>query len=194
MSHHSGIMFCNTPSSSPSTVPRARSIRSSTPKQPGTSSRTDRALSIASAFQSSPGVDEALIEAGGHTNEFPTTVGNVTKFLPFQRVHYDFTLVHQLTSPRQLLETEVTIQFGPNLNEKRMVHLELLKCHSKLVKDLFDAAEPQHEAYRQGKIIRTQVKALLPPETPKDMFAVGGKESGELVKNVRYVLRPIIGS
>jgi hypothetical protein len=173
---------------------RAGSIRSSTPKQPGTPSRTDRTLSVATVFQSSPGVNEALIEVEGHTDQVQTTVGNLTEFLPFQRVHHAFTLVHQLTSFRQLLETEVTIQFGPKLKQKRTVHLELLKCYSKHVKDLFDASKSKYEAYQQGKIIRTQVKALLPPETPTDMFAVGGKESSELVKNVRHVLRLIIGS
>jgi hypothetical protein len=102
-------------------------------------------------------------------------------------------MVHKLTLLRQLLATEITIHFGPKLNEKRTVHLELLKCYSKHVKDLFDTAESQHEAYRQGKIIRTQVKALLPPKTSQEMFAVGNKESGELVKNVRHMLKPIVG-
>lgn len=194
MSHNSEIMSYNKHISPLPTAPRAGSICSSNPKQPGISNRTDRALSVVSASQSSPGVDEALIEAEGHTNQVLTAVGNVTEFLPFQQVHHAFTLVHQLTSLRQLLETEVTIQFGPKLKQKRTIHLELLKCYSKHVRDMFDAAEPQHKAYQQGKIIRTQVKALLPPETSTEMFAVGGKESGELVKNVRPLLRLIVCS
>jgi hypothetical protein len=81
--------------------------------------------------------------------------------------------------------TEIIIRFGPELDRMRTVHLELLTCYSKHIRYIFDNAEPKHTAYQQGKTIRTQVKALLPPETPKTMFAVGSKDADGLVVKVR---------
>jgi hypothetical protein len=144
---------------------------------------------VTSSFQSSPGTEEALIEAEGHTNQAASAVSETIEFLPFQLVQHAVSLVQYLTLLRQLMGTAITIRFGPELDQKRTVHLGLLKCYSKDIRYLFENAEPKHVAYQQGKMIRTQLKALLPPETPEAMFAVGSKDADGLVVKVRHMLR-----
>jgi hypothetical protein len=186
MSHNSSGMANSPPTSSPLIPQRADSISCSSSTRLRTPNQTDVASRVDSSFQSSPDIDEALIEAEGHTNQAPSVVSETIEFLPFQLVQPAFNFVQQLTSLRQLMGAEVTIRFGPKLDQKRTVHLGMLKCYSKDIKYLFDNAEPKYVAYQQGKTIRTQVKALLPPETPKTMFTVGNKDADGLVVKVRF--------
>lgn len=71
--------------SSPLLVPqRAETVYSSSRTERGTPIRSDRASSIPSIYESSPGFDEALIEAEVHVNEVPKVVSDSIEFLLFQ--------------------------------------------------------------------------------------------------------------
>ncbi|KAF2797958.1 hypothetical protein K505DRAFT_333838 [Melanomma pulvis-pyrius CBS 109.77] len=159
--------------SSPPHIPqRAEAVDYSSRTEPASPIRAYGASSTTSIYESSPGFDDALIEAEVHVNEFSKVASHSAEFRPLQ----------------ELFNTPINIEFGADLNQKCIVHLELLKCYSKLVKDLFNSAEPYHLAYAQGRSLRQSVKALLWPKTPTNMFS-GEKAADTVEKAMGLIIR-----
>tara|TARA_R110002003_G_scaffold200_3_gene15672 strand:+ start:4895 stop:5242 length:348 start_codon:yes stop_codon:yes gene_type:complete len=68
------------------------------------------------------------------------------------------------------METEITLEYGKKLNERRIMHQELLCCHSTGAQDLFKRAQPLREAYPLANAVRKQLKTFIPPEVSSQEF------------------------
>lgn len=61
---------------------------------------------------------------------------------------------------RQLMETELTLEYGKKFNKSRVIHQELLCCHSPRAVDLFKKAKGLREAYPIADELRKELKKL----------------------------------
>jgi hypothetical protein len=68
------------------------------------------------------------------------------------------------------METEVTIEYGKTLKGKRLIHQELLCCHSEHVQDLFKMATAQRDAYSDADHLRKQLKEFVYPRMSDKTF------------------------
>jgi hypothetical protein len=69
------------------------------------------------------------------------------------------------------LSTELTIEYGRRKpKENRVIHQELLCCHSQVAKDLFKKAESLRENYRVADVLRKQLKSYVPPHMSEKTF------------------------
>jgi hypothetical protein len=68
------------------------------------------------------------------------------------------------------METEITIEYGKKLKGKRLVHQELLCCHSKHVQYLFQSATAQRDAYSEADNLRKQLKEFVYPRISDKTF------------------------
>lgn len=59
------------------------------------------------------------------------------------------------------METEITLEFGKDLKESRVVHEELLRCYSPAARELFDKAKPLRERYSTANNMRKDVKKVV---------------------------------
>jgi hypothetical protein len=73
---------------------------------------------------------------------------------------------------RELFKTTITLEFGENLVEenKYIIHLELLSCHSNRMAQFFKKSEEQRQLYATAKMWRKEVKSLISRETAPDTF------------------------
>ncbi|KAH7130150.1 hypothetical protein B0J11DRAFT_566233 [Dendryphion nanum] len=71
---------------------------------------------------------------------------------------------------RELLRTPIQIIYGQDRKDTYTVHLELLRCYSRVVHSLFDSAEEKAIQYQQATKLRKDLKNLLPPKTATEEF------------------------
>jgi hypothetical protein len=68
------------------------------------------------------------------------------------------------------METEITIEYGKKLKGKRVIHQELLCCHSEVAQYLFKDAIAQRDAYSLADNLRKQLKEFVYPRMSDKMF------------------------
>jgi hypothetical protein len=81
------------------------------------------------------------------------------------------------------METEVTLEYGKNLKGRRVVHKEMLSCHSKYARKLFKDAETQTRLYSQANDFRRRLKEFVYPQVTEKAF-----DEGHLDKKVCILL------
>lgn len=68
------------------------------------------------------------------------------------------------------METELTIEYGKKLKERRIIHEELLCCHSQKARDLYKEAKSRRDAYPGANDMRKQLKRFVYPHMTTQMF------------------------
>jgi hypothetical protein len=68
------------------------------------------------------------------------------------------------------METEITIEYGKMLKGNRLVHQELLCCHSEHVQYLFKNATAQRKAYTEADNLRKHLKHFVYPRMSDKTF------------------------
>jgi hypothetical protein len=71
---------------------------------------------------------------------------------------------------RSLMETEISIEYGKKLKGRRIIHQELLCCHSEEAQWLFKNASLQRQAYSSADELRKQLKEFVYPRTSEKTF------------------------
>lgn len=73
---------------------------------------------------------------------------------------------------RELFKTAVTLEFGEDLVEenKYIIHLEMLSCHSNRMAQFFKKSEEQRHRYATATMWRKEVKSLISRETAPGTF------------------------
>ncbi|KAF2653586.1 hypothetical protein K491DRAFT_717880 [Lophiostoma macrostomum CBS 122681] len=100
-----------------------------------------------------PDIDQALREAEGQANGGPVVSKPVH---PCNLFHGD------------IYKTEVTLEHGKDLKQKRILHLELLcSCSEKMVA-LFIKAQKLRELYSRSSVLRKEVKSSVCDDAPED--------------------------
>ncbi|PVH95915.1 hypothetical protein DM02DRAFT_731539, partial [Periconia macrospinosa] len=69
-----------------------------------------------------------------------------------------------------LMQTTVTLEYGPKLKGRCILHLAMLINHSNKLTNIFAKADSGHRELIKAKAMRKKVKQLLPPLTPEDQF------------------------
>jgi hypothetical protein len=69
------------------------------------------------------------------------------------------------------METEITLEYGEGLKKHRVIHQELLSCHSKNAKDMFVKAETLRRSYAAAYAFRKQLKQIVSPQMEEETFA-----------------------
>jgi len=78
------------------------------------------------------------------------------------------------------METEITLQYGKDLKKSRVIHEEILSCHSQAMRDLFKKAKPLREQYPLADELRKQLKDFIQTySSPQDF------DNNNLEKQVR---------
>jgi hypothetical protein len=68
------------------------------------------------------------------------------------------------------METELTIEYGKNLMTRKVIHQELLCCHSQKAQDLYKKAKIQREAYSSANEMRKKLKEYTAPYMSEKAF------------------------
>jgi hypothetical protein len=68
------------------------------------------------------------------------------------------------------LETELSLEYGKDLKQRRVIHKELLCCHSKVMQDLFVKAKALEDAYSVTNRLRRQLKQFVYPNMADKIF------------------------
>jgi hypothetical protein len=68
------------------------------------------------------------------------------------------------------METELTIEYGKNLKTRKVIHQELLCCHSQKAQDLYKKAKIQREAYSSANEMRKKLKEYTAPYMSEKAF------------------------
>ncbi|KAF2704706.1 hypothetical protein K504DRAFT_537730 [Pleomassaria siparia CBS 279.74] len=157
-------MACKSSTSPQPVLRRAETVASSS----GTSRPSDRASSLTTTFDRSPGTNGVLIEAEIHSNEDTNTVDEI-QFRPFQ----------------ELTKTMITIECGPKL-EVFPVPLGLLQCYSKDVQQLFNDAKALNEDYAKMRNLKRNLKSLLPPQHQMDDYQ--GKHGNAMAEKAIVII------
>lgn len=71
---------------------------------------------------------------------------------------------------RMLMETEITLEYGKNLKEHKVVHKEMLCCHSNGLVNQFKKAESLREAYATSDRLRKYLKDFVHPRLSHEDF------------------------
>jgi hypothetical protein len=76
------------------------------------------------------------------------------------------------------METEITLEFGKDLNESKIVHEEMLRCHSAAARTLFDKAKPMRDNYSQADHMRKDLKNIVSAHGSGESFdeRIGSKK------------------
>lgn len=62
---------------------------------------------------------------------------------------------------RSLMEHEITLEFGPKLNKKRVIHEELLCCYSQTMLDRFTRAKESRISHEKADHMRKYLKLCM---------------------------------
>ncbi|CAI6334224.1 unnamed protein product [Periconia digitata] len=76
----------------------------------------------------------------------------------------------KVTFTGELMQTTVTLEYGRNLKEQSSLHLSCLVNQSTNLAHRFANAENIRRNYAKTKVMRHQVKALLPPQLSEKQF------------------------
>lgn len=68
------------------------------------------------------------------------------------------------------MDTEITLEFGDDLKEKRVVHEELLRSHSSAAAELFDKVKLLRERYSNADKMRKDLKELMIAQALNETF------------------------
>lgn len=87
--------------------------------------------------------------------------GSIDSFNPYQSVTHSLLVPSYLLLNRALMETEITFHYGKNLKRSRVLHQEMLCCHSGAARDLFEKAKPLRNMYTKANNLRKTLKELI---------------------------------
>ncbi|KAF2832416.1 hypothetical protein CC86DRAFT_366209 [Ophiobolus disseminans] len=59
------------------------------------------------------------------------------------------------------METEITLQYGTDFKQSRVIHEEILSCHSQAARELFKRAKTLRDAYPVAHDLRKQLKGFI---------------------------------
>ena len=68
------------------------------------------------------------------------------------------------------METEITLEFGKDCKESKIVHEEMLRCHSAAARSLFDKAKSMRELYSRADQMRKDVKNIVSAHGSDESF------------------------
>ncbi|KAF1917588.1 hypothetical protein BDU57DRAFT_446045, partial [Ampelomyces quisqualis] len=77
---------------------------------------------------------------------------------------------------RMLMETEITLEYGKKLRERKVVHKEMLCCHSDALSKYFKSAEALQGSYIMADKLRKQLKDFILPRLSCQEFEDSHKE------------------
>ncbi|KAF2133675.1 hypothetical protein P153DRAFT_96707 [Dothidotthia symphoricarpi CBS 119687] len=83
------------------------------------------------------------------------------------------------------METDITLEFGTKLENKRTIHLELLCCHSTVARQQFEKAKQLRDVYNFANDMRRQLKVFTASAMSSNFFEVHHKEDKCIVQIVR---------
>jgi hypothetical protein len=68
------------------------------------------------------------------------------------------------------METEITLQYGKKLTKSKVIHEEILCCHSETAQALFMKARVLRDAYALADELRRQLKLFVYPRLSDKAF------------------------
>ncbi|KAH7412228.1 hypothetical protein DE146DRAFT_751358 [Phaeosphaeria sp. MPI-PUGE-AT-0046c] len=95
-------------------------------------------------------------------------------------------IINEFNPFQSLMETEITLEFGKDLKESKIVHEELLRCNSPAARELFDKAKPLRERYSKADILRKDLKKLVSARALDETFDErdGSKKALSLITGI----------
>ncbi|KAL5117039.1 hypothetical protein ACEQ8H_004998 [Pleosporales sp. CAS-2024a] len=71
---------------------------------------------------------------------------------------------------QNLMETELTLQFGKKLRNKKIIHQEMLCCYSEHFARVCNEARPLRASYDASDALRRHLKEFIPPRVSEKKF------------------------
>jgi hypothetical protein len=68
------------------------------------------------------------------------------------------------------METELTLEYGKKLKRTRVIHQELLSCHSDTAARMFKDAQPLRDTYAAMDNLRKDLKEVVFPRVTREQF------------------------
>jgi hypothetical protein len=68
------------------------------------------------------------------------------------------------------MNTELTLEYGKKLKNSKVIHQEILCCHSSGVARVFKEAQPLRNSYAAADKLRKDLKDLVSPRVSKEEF------------------------
>jgi len=68
------------------------------------------------------------------------------------------------------MNTELTLEYGKNLKNSRVLHQEMLCCHSSNAARVFKESQPLRTAYAAADKLRKDLKDFVSPNVSKEEF------------------------
>jgi hypothetical protein len=68
------------------------------------------------------------------------------------------------------MNTELTLEYGKKLKNSRVIHQEMLCCHSSNAARLFKESQPLRNAYAAADKLRKDLKDFVSPNVSKEEF------------------------
>lgn len=79
------------------------------------------------------------------------------------------------------MRTPITIEYGPDLASTKIMHEELLRCHSTTYEKYYAQAERRREVFAQAVALKKRLTPFVYPEVTKESFKEGKLESKVIV-------------
>lgn len=68
------------------------------------------------------------------------------------------------------MDTELTLEYGKKLKSTRVIHQELLCCHSEFAARMFKDAKPLRDSYAASDVLRKALKDFVAPRVTEKSF------------------------